>query len=190
MVQESVKLYGLTREEFLQNIALDTTSPSGLRWIKTLSSTAVKGSVCGSYSRAVKFPCWRMKLNKKAMIVARVLWLLITGTYPKGVVDHRNGNTYDHNPKNLRCVGLKTNCENRVLQNKNGIAGVYLTEDSRGNPIWRVQGVTKSGVRWSRVFAVKKHGHDRARELAIACRKQKEIENSTQTREVTLGNDT
>ena len=189
MVQnEQLKLYGFTRSEFLKWVYLCEDSPSGLRWKVSTSSTAQVDSVAGTFSRTVKFPCWRIKINKKPMIVARVVWFLHTGTVPDKV-DHKNGKPYENNFSNLRNVGTKTNNENRIVQNPNGISGVYLIEDKYGNQLWRCQGTFSSGKRWSKVFACKKFGHDTARNLAIQHRLEKDSENNVQTRDRTL-NDT
>jgi hypothetical protein len=188
MVQESVRLYGFTREELLEWVYLCEESPSGLRWRVSSSSTAVKGQVAGSFSETVKFPCWRVKIDKTAMIVARVVWFLNTGEIPDKV-DHKNGNPRENSFGNLRNVKIKVNCENRVVLNPNGVPGVYLTEDKYGNPLWRCQGTNYSGKRWSKVFACKKFGFDGAKKLAIEYRLVKDSENNVQTRERTL-NDT
>lgn len=188
MVQESVRLYGFTREELLECVYLCEESPSGLRWKVSASSTAQAGSCAGTFSRTVKFPCWRVKINKKPMIVSRVVWFLHTETVPDKV-DHRNGNPYENRFSNLRAVNTKTNNENRVVANPSGAPGVYFTEDKYGNLIWRCQGTDLSGKRWSKVFACRKFGHEKARNLAIQYRLGKDLENNVQTRDRTL-NDT
>jgi hypothetical protein len=185
MVQsEPLTLYGFTKEEFLGFTYVDVTSPSGLRWAKGASSTATKGSVFGTYSRAVKHPCWRVKYNGVPMVVARVLYFLTKGIPPVGFVDHRNGDTYDHNHDNLRDVVIKVNCENRVVLNETGVPGVYFS-DGRC-PSWRCQGVSADGVRWVKSYSVNKYGYENALSLAKKHRLGKEEENNTQTRRKTL----
>ena len=187
MVQrEPLTLYGLTKEMFESFVVVDNTSPSGLRWITSVSSTATKGSVCGSYSRTVKHPCWRMKLNKTPMVVARVLWFLLKGFPPQGVVDHKNGNTYDHSEDNLRDIAQRNNCENRVVKNVNGTPSISIIYDKYDNRSWRCQGTNSDGSRWCKSYAVRKYGYDRAYELAVEYRLRKESQNDTQTRRATL----
>lgn len=189
MVQdEQLKLYGFTQDQLLQWVYLSKDSPSGLRWKVSASSTAQAGSVAGAFSRTVKFPCWRIKINKTPMVVARVVWFLHTGATPDKV-DHKNGNPYENNFSNLRDVGAKVNNENRSVRNPNGVPGIYLVEDKYGNQLWRCQGTYPSGKRWSKVFACKKFGYDTARNLAIQYRLEKDSENDVQTRDRTL-NDT
>lgn len=189
MVQdEQLKLYGFAQEELLQWVYLSEDSPSGLRWKVSASPTAQAGSVAGTFSKTVKFPCWRIRINKKPMIVARVVWFLHTGIVPDKV-DHKNGNPYENKFSNLRDVVTKINSENRVVSNPNGVPGIYLVEDRYGNQRWRCQGTSSSGKRWSKVFACKKFGYDTARSLAIQYRLEKDSENNVQTRYRTL-NDT
>ena len=187
MVQEKpLTLYGLTLEDYEQVLYIDESSQSGLRWRITVSATATKDSVAGCYSDTVKNPCWRIKVKKKPMVLARVLWFMYYKDFVPEVVDHRNGNTKDHSIGNLRAFTQKLNTENRVVLNETGTPGVYLREDKYGNPIFRCQGVNKDGKRWSKVFAVNKYGMDEAFRLATQFRLSKEDENNTQTRRVSL----
>lgn len=186
MVQiEQLKLYGFTKSELLNWVYLSEDSPSGLRWKVSASSTAISGSVAGTFSRTVKFPCWRIKINKKPMVVSRVVWFLHTGLIPDKV-DHKNGNPCENKFSNLRDVITKVNNENRAVVNPNGIPGVYLIEDKYGNLIWRCQGTSSVGKRWSKVFACKKFGYEAAKKLAIQYRLEKDLENNVQTRDRTL----
>lgn len=190
MVQkEPLTLYGFTLEHFEKYLYLDQTSPSGLRWKVTVCSTATKDSVAGCYSETVKFPCWRLKLDKVAMILARVLWFMHYKEPPRGVIDHRNGNTKDHSINNLREVTLKVNNENRKVGNETGLPGVYLREDKYGNLIFRCQGTDSAGKRWSRVFSTVKYGYEAALRMAKECRLAMEDSNNTQTRRKTLNVD-
>lgn len=187
MVQEQkLTVYGFTLNEFYEVLEVDHTSPSGLRWRRTVSATAVKGSVAGSYSESVSHPCWRMKFKGTPMVLARVLWFMYYKSVPPEVVDHRNGNTKDHSVQNLRATQQKVNSQNRSVQNQTGVPGVYLREDKYGNLVYRCQGVNIDGSRWSKVFAVGKYGQLRALELAKQYRLNMEDKNDTQTRRRTL----
>lgn len=186
MVQEQeVKLYGLSLAEFDSLFYLSSDSPSGLRWRKTVCSTAVKDAVAGSFSETVDFPLWRTKFNRVGMIVSRILWFMYYKEVPD-IIDHKDGNPRNNQISNLRNVKIKVNCENRKIVNETGHAGVYLI---RGGMSWRCQGTKANGERWAKCFGVKKYGFDGARDLCVAYRKQHEQDNDVQTREVTL-NDT
>ena len=56
----------------------------------------------------------------------RVAWLLYYGSWPKGHIDHINGNTADNRIENLRIVTDAENAKNKRLSPKNtsGINGV------------------------------------------------------------------
>lgn len=182
MVQEELKLYGRTLKEFNELFYLSETSPSGLRWKVTTCSTAVKDSVAGCYSETTKFPLWRTKIQKQGVIVSRIIWFMFYKELPN-IIDHKDGNPRNNSIKNLRNVGVKVNCENRVVLNESGHSGVYLIREGR---TWRCQGTSKNGKRWTKCFGVKKYGFDKAKEMCISYRKTKELENEVQTREVTL----
>ena len=182
MVQEEVTLYGLTLQEFYDLFYLSPDSPSGLRWKKTVCSTAVADSVAGSFSETVPFPLWRTKFNRVGMIVSRILWFMHYKEVPD-VIDHKDGDPKNNQIVNLRNVRVKVNCENRKVINDTGHAGVYLI---RGGMSWRCQGTKANGERWAKCFGVKKYGFDGAKDLCLAYRKKHESENCVQTREVTL----
>lgn len=57
----------------------------------------------------------------------RVIWALYYGEWPKGDIDHINGNRADNRVSNLRLVDHQTNCKNQRLRSNNssGITGVY-----------------------------------------------------------------
>lgn len=57
---------------------------------------------------------------------ARVIWLWMTGQWPKQEIDHVNRNGWDNRWNNLRDVSSTVNCRNRVarVNNNTGVAGV------------------------------------------------------------------
>lgn len=61
----------------------------------------------------------------------RVAWLLHTGEWPNGHIDHINGNPSDNRIENLRVVDQVENMRNAKLyaSNKSGIPGVRWRED-------------------------------------------------------------
>lgn len=60
----------------------------------------------------------------------RLVWLFITGEWPKGQIDHLNHDRRDNRFENLREVTNQENHFNRPLQktNKSGVPGVWLDE--------------------------------------------------------------
>jgi hypothetical protein len=63
----------------------------------------------------------------------RLAWLYVHGEWPKGVIDHQDGNRSNNAIGNLRDVPNRVNCENRRKPNKNngiGLLGVRFHASS------------------------------------------------------------
>lgn len=96
-----------------------------LRWIVSPNRRIPIGSIAGTNAangrRAVI-------VNRKRYHCARIAWLLSTGAWPAGHIDHINGDPTDDRLSNLRDVCAKTNCENKrkpTAGNKLGVLGVH-----------------------------------------------------------------
>lgn len=69
----------------------------------------------------------------------RLAWLYMTGQWPKGEIDHRNGERTDNRFSNIRDVSIRVNAENRWNpqgQTRSGRRGVSWHDHSRK---WRVR---------------------------------------------------
>lgn len=69
----------------------------------------------------------RVTFMYRAFLAHRVIWLLATGNWPDGDIDHINGDPADNRIANLRVVDRRTNSENKRRarsDNKLGVQGV------------------------------------------------------------------
>lgn len=66
-------------------------------------------------------------VGNRLLRVHRVAWLLHYKEWPKGQIDHINGNGIDNRLKNLRCVTHAENGRNtkKKSNNSSGVNGVY-----------------------------------------------------------------
>lgn len=78
----------------------------------------------------------------KTYLSHRVIWLIMTGEWPDGCIDHINGDPSDNRWQNLRCVSHAENCRNqkRRTTNTSGKSGVCWDKRSKR---WRVRVSTK-----------------------------------------------
>lgn len=69
----------------------------------------------------------RGSLLGKLQCAHRVAWLITYGEWPKGEIDHINGNRSDNRIANLRCVSHAENGRNqkRSSTNTSGVTGVH-----------------------------------------------------------------
>lgn len=79
----------------------------------------------------------RICVNRKNHYAHRLAWLMATGEWPSGQIDHVNGDRTDNRFENLRVVENRQNCMNRALQSNNttGAVGVYKIA-SKTKPWW------------------------------------------------------
>lgn len=81
--------------------------------------------------------------DKTTYKVHRIIWLMQTGSWPAGDVDHRNGLTADNRWSNLRDIPHRANTQNRRAPqagNKAGLLGVTTEPDGRFRAVIQVNG--------------------------------------------------
>ena len=103
----------------------------------------------------------------KSYLAHRVIWALVTGSWPSGEIDHINGKRDDNRWKNLRDVSHAENLRNACLssQNKSGHIGIFWND---ANKKWRAD-ICKDGQRH-------RLGEFASKKDAIAARQAAEIE--------------
>lgn len=100
------------------------------------------GKRAGSYTDNVEYA--QIRLQNTLYLVHRLVWLFEKGTWPKGVIDHIDGNTRNNMIFNLRDVDRITNSRNCHLSKNNtsGFNGVYLQKQNR---TWVAEGHSTVG---------------------------------------------
>lgn len=103
-----------------------------LRWLKT-NGRARAGNVAGCIEK--EFGYLVVGVRGKRYLSHRLIWLMETGEWPTGVIDHINGAPSDNRWVNLRDVGLKENAHNlqraRRDNNSSGVLGVSWLKDRK-----------------------------------------------------------
>lgn len=126
-----------------------------VRWKVTRCGRAKQGEVAGGLTSEGYLSISVLGIR---YALHRVIWLMQTGDYPKGVVDHRNGMKSDNRWCNLRDSSLSENAQNLLRARRDnkssGVLGVTAT--ARGRP-WqatiRIDGRSKSLGRFDTIEA-------------------------------------
>lgn len=102
----------------------DYNEESGILYWKNPTNSIAPGSVAGTPSPRDKYIT--VVVNKKRYMVHRIIWLWMTGDWPKHQIDHINHNRADNRWVNLRDVTHRQNHMNRPMSkaNKSGHVGV------------------------------------------------------------------
>jgi len=85
------------------------------------------GTVAGTMQRG-RARYFVTRINRRLYLVHRLAWLYMHGEWPKGFIDHINGNGLDNRLYNLRDVTNKQNLQASLKppkSNTSGFKGVY-----------------------------------------------------------------
>lgn len=91
---------------------------------RTDRGTAKKDDLAGCYDAGY----YTIGVDGGRYSAHRLAWLIVTGAWPKGQVDHKNGDKLDNRFKNLRDVTQFKNLQNQKLTNRksaSGLLGAY-----------------------------------------------------------------
>lgn len=78
------------------------------------------------------------RVHNRGLLAHRVIWALVYGEWPRGQIDHINGNPVDNRLSNLRDIPGAENQRNmkRFVTNTSGVGGVTWQDDRQR---WRVR---------------------------------------------------
>ena len=114
----------LTAEEARRIFSYDTETGE-LKWAVTLSSAAVKGKPCAAKNF---HGYYTVKVRGKTYLVHRVVWLMMTGSFPTTTIDHINRVRSDNRWSNLRLATITQQAGNTIRTDGKvtGVRGVRM----------------------------------------------------------------
>ena len=157
-------------DDYGDYFAYDPLSPSGLTRIKEISIGKKVYSPIGYCGSKLKRACggynWVISFRERTVQVHRVIWQLLNGNIPDGmVIDHIDGNALNNNINNLRLVTRLENNRNtqRCKNSSSGVTGVVLGQNNGvKNSRWVASCYNTEGERIVKYFSILKLGNEEA----------------------------
>lgn len=155
--------------DFEKYFYYDESSVTGLRWkVNKHRCKPLKDKEAGGLygDRFV------VKIFQQRFVVARVIWELLNGPIPEGmVVDHLDGNSRNNKISNLKIKTFQHNLQNCKMnkRNKSGYVGVHYYYRN-GKLVAVVAQVVRNKRNILKTFSISTYGIDKALELAIQWR--------------------
>lgn len=109
---ERMTLGKITADRVRELFLYDPLSGS-LTWRMNKNYRARAGERAGSLHGDAKRQSRYVRVDGVKCHEHRVIWLHVTGAWPEGMVDHRNGDASDNRWANLRDVSAEVNAQNR-----------------------------------------------------------------------------
>jgi len=131
---------------------------------KSNKDRRVKGGRSSKGYYYTSFVYEKIKYHEK---FSRLIWVLVHGEVPKGVIDHIDGNTSNDSISNLRDVSRSENLRNHPRFRDGDIIGVFY--DKRYSLPWKVQFSIKRQTHYFGRYATEKEAQ------AVAIQKYGEL---------------
>lgn len=120
----------------------------------SITNSTKPGAVAGSTNKKGYI---EIGVGGEKHLAHRLAWLLHTGAWPQGQIDHKDGNKSNNAAHNLRDVTNTTNSENRRrTRNTSGLLGVSWMANAKK---WRAQICVNGAVTYLGLFADKHAAH-------------------------------
>lgn len=106
---------------------------------KTISYNAKAGQVAGTEDKSTGY--LKVNFDGKVRLVHRLIWAIVHGEEPKGMIDHIDGDRTNNRLENLRCCDNRTNMQNLKgarKDSKTGVLGVSLC-NATGKYVGRIR---------------------------------------------------
>lgn len=121
----------------LRDVLMLNPETGEFTWTQTLSQRAVAGSNAGSLDKARGY--MTVRIDSRLYQSHRLVWLYVTGEWPKREIDHIDTNKLNNKFSNLRDVSFSANQQNvRVPRRHNTSGYLGVTWDAKRGK-WRAQ---------------------------------------------------
>ena len=117
--------------EYVRNVLSYNPENGLVTWKIKVSNNTNIGDIAGFKNVSNRY---YITLKNKKYLAHRIIWFLVYGELPKGVIDHIDGNSLNNRLDNLRVVNQRINLENQrkaKSSNKVGYLGVSLVPNSK-----------------------------------------------------------
>ena len=114
----------ITQKELKEVVSYDELTGK-FTYVKTITGYVIKGNIAGA-----KVPnssgYMTMQVHRRMYQAHRLVWLYVHGEFPKGQIDHKDGDKTNNKLSNLRDVSRGVNLSNRVSKTSTKCVGVTL----------------------------------------------------------------
>jgi hypothetical protein len=102
-----------------------------LRWRVRAAQNVKIGSIAGTHISNKRY--WAVRVKRKPYAAQKVIWLIVTGEWPDGIIDHIDNNGLNNAWNNLREATSAQNCGNRRREkiHQTGFKGVSRVSKRR-----------------------------------------------------------